>query len=179
MDCDPRISRERASHEEEDRSPLPNLPFPTTTNGCFPAHIHDETSTNGCEQGDSSGDNNGYTLMVAGQRTGKTSFLRLLLDTCDISPNATKEQLASVAKFVQGCSGHTSHIRTASVDIELDLEGDGVPQRLNLSLVDTPSFDLQDESSSDRLVSEMLRHIESRLADGIENVSVFFFCLNV
>ena len=117
--------------------------------------------------------------MVAGQRTGKTSFLRLLLDTCDISPNATKEQLASVAKFVQGCSGHTSHIRTASVDIELDLEGDGVPQRLNLSLVDTPSFDLQDESSSDRLVSEMLRHIESRLADGIENVSVFFFCLNV
>lgn len=112
-----------------------------------------------------------YTLMVAGQRTGKTSFLRLLLDTSDISPSTTKDQLASVAKFVQGCSGHTSNIRTASIDVELDTLGNGVLQRLGLTLVDTPSLDFQDEASAERLVLEILRHVDSRLAEGIEDVS--------
>jgi hypothetical protein len=114
----------------------------------------------------------GYTLMVAGQRTGKTSFLRLILDTCDISQTTTKDQLASVAKFVQGCSGHTSHIRSASIDVDIDADNAGIPQRLNLSLIDTPSLDFQDESASERLVSEMLRLIETRLAEGMEDVDV-------
>lgn len=115
----------------------------------------------------------GYTLMVAGKRTGKTSFLRLLLDTSDISHTATKDQLASVAKFVQGSSGHTSHIRTASFDIQLDPQATGVFQHLTLSLVDTPSLDFPDDSSSERLVSELLRHIDSRFAEGIEDVRTF------
>jgi septin family protein len=123
------------------------------------------------EASSASGTLPGYTLMVAGRRTGKTSFLRLLLDTCEISPTASKEQLASVAKFVQGCSGHTSYIRTASIDIEVDIDGKGQQQRLALSLVDTPSIDFQDETSSERLVSEMLRHIDSRFAEGVEDVS--------
>jgi hypothetical protein len=112
--------------------------------------------------------------MVAGQRTGKTSFLRLLLDTSDISPMATKEQLVSVAKFVQGSCGHTSHIRTASVDIQLDLHGNGIQQRLSLTLVDTPSLDFDDEPSSERLVLDMLRHVDSRFAEGVEDVRFFF-----
>src|SRR5262245_7854041 len=107
---------------------------------------------------------NGYTLMVAGRRSGKTSFLRLLLDTCDIAPTATKEQLASVAKFVQGCNSHTSHIRTAAIDIELDIEGTGFFQRLTLSLIDTPSIPFEDESFAERVVSETLRHVDSRFA---------------
>jgi hypothetical protein len=109
--------------------------------------------------------------MVAGKRTGKTSFLRLLLDTSDISHTATKDQLASVAKFVQGSSGHTSHIRTASFDIQLDPQATGVLQHLTLSLVDTPSLDFADDPSSERLVSELLRHIDSRFAEGIEDVN--------
>lgn len=130
-----------------------------------------ESSINGGVTGGMNGTMNGYTLMVAGQRTGKTSFLRLLLDTSDVSRTATMEQLTSVAKFVQGCSGHTSHIRTASIDVELDLEGNGRPQPLALTIIDTPSLDLTDETSSERMVSEMLRYVESKLAEGIEDVS--------
>ncbi|KZP33684.1 hypothetical protein FIBSPDRAFT_721126 [Athelia psychrophila] len=106
--------------------------------------------------------------MVAGQRTGKTSFLRLLLDTSEVSRTATKDQLASVAKFVQGCSGHTTHIRTASIDIDLDGEGKGPVQPLTLTLVDTPSLDFEDETSSERAVAEILRHVETRFVEGVD-----------
>jgi hypothetical protein len=85
---------------------------------------------------------------------------------------ATKEQLASVAKFVQGCSGHTSHIRVASVDIKADIESNGTQQRLALTLVDSPSLDFRDEPSAERLVSETLRQIESRFAEGLEDVRI-------
>ncbi|KAJ7505281.1 GTP binding protein [Mycena galericulata] len=105
------------------------------------------------------------TLLVAGCRGGKSqfhlSFLRLLIDTSEISQGASKEQLQSVARFVQGCSGHTSSLRTASIDIDVD-----GPEPLALTLVDTPSLDFKDESYSERVVSETLRFIESRLAEG-------------
>ncbi|KAJ6585029.1 hypothetical protein B0H19DRAFT_1107745 [Mycena capillaripes] len=101
------------------------------------------------------------TLLVAGCRGGKSSFLRLLIDTSDIYESASKEQLQSVARFVQGCSGHTSNIRTASVDIDVD-----GPEPLALTLVDTPSLDFKDDAYAERVVSETLRFIESRLAEG-------------
>ncbi|KAJ7761511.1 GTP binding protein [Mycena maculata] len=101
------------------------------------------------------------TLLVAGCRGGKSAFLRLLIDTSEIFQGASKEQLQSVARFVQGCSGHTSNLRTASVDIDVD-----GPEPLALTLVDTPSLDFKDEPYSERVVSETLRFIESRLAEG-------------
>ncbi|KAF8558243.1 hypothetical protein OG21DRAFT_1474968 [Imleria badia] len=107
--------------------------------------------------------------MVAGQRTGKTSFLRLLLDTSDISHSATKDQLASVAKFVQGCSGHTSHIRTASINIDLDLDPNTQPLVLGLTLIDTPSLDFADEHAAERTIQEIIRQVDSRFADGIDD----------
>ncbi|KAJ7175902.1 GTP binding protein [Mycena filopes] len=100
------------------------------------------------------------TLLVAGCRGGKSSFLRLLIDTSEIASNASKEQLHDVARFVQGCAGHTSALRTVSVDID-----DG-GQPLALTLVDTPSLDFSDDASAERGVSETLRFIESRLAEG-------------
>jgi septin family protein len=102
--------------------------------------------------------------------SGKTSFLRLLLDTSIVSPRTTKDQLASVAKFVHGCSGHTSYIRAASIDINLDLDGSGQQQTLSLTLIDTPSLDLREEVAAERLLSETLRHIDLRFAEGIEDV---------
>jgi hypothetical protein len=157
---------QRAKREDDDRA------GPLTSSSTYAGKGHaNHPGNNGVDAAGPNG-TNGYTLMVAGQRTGKTSFLRLLLDTCDISNTATKEQLASVAKFVQGCSGHTSHVRTVSIDIDLDLQNTGAPQHLTLSLVDTPSFDPQDEPSSERLVSEMLRLIDSRFAEGVEDVSL-------
>ena len=104
------------------------------------------------------------------KETGKTSFLRLLLDTTTISPSASPEQLASVAKFVQGCSGHTSHIRATSVDVLTDTAG-GPHTSLTLTVVDTPSFDHRDDETSERLVSETMRHIEGRFLEGVEDVS--------
>jgi hypothetical protein len=160
------ISDQRPKLEDEDRRQAINGSTPYPANGYV------------ADSGSSSGGLSGYTLMVAGRRTGKTSFLRLLLDTCDISPSASKDQLASVAKFVQGSSGHTSHIRTASIDIEVDVEGNGQLQRLALSLVDTPSMDFQDETSAERLLSEMLRHVDSRFAEGVEDVSALTMFLS-
>lgn len=111
----------------------------------------------------------GYTLMVAGRRTGKTSFLRLLLDTSLVAPSASADQLLSVAKFVQGCGAHTSHVRTVSLDIDLASEAED-PQHLNLTLIDTPSLDFKDDAASQRTVSEILRHVDARFAESVEDV---------
>lgn len=105
--------------------------------------------------------------------TGKTSFLRLLLDTSDIAPSVTKEQLASVAKFVQGCGSHTSYIRSATIDIDLDLDGPSAPpQTLGLTLIDTPSLDFSDEQGAERVMQETLHHVDSRFADGMAQAEV-------
>lgn len=106
--------------------------------------------------------------------SGKTSFLRLLLDTSLISPRTSKDQLASVAKFVQGSSGHTSYIRSTSIDIKVDVDGNGQLQSLGLSLIDTPSFDFKDEAGAERLLTEILRQVDSRFAEGIEDVRRLF-----
>ncbi|KAF7314282.1 GTP binding protein [Mycena kentingensis (nom. inval.)] len=106
-------------------------------------------------------------LLVAGCRGGKSSFLRLLLDTSDISPTASKEQLQSVARFVQGCTGHTPSLRTASVDIAVD-----GAEPLALTVVDTPSLDFDDDVASERVVADTLHFVESRLAEGGEDAAV-------
>ena len=112
----------------------------------------------------------GYTLMVAGQATGKTAFLRLLLDTSDIASTTSQDQLASVAKFVQGCAGHTTHIRTVSFDVDLDLPETGQHQSISLTLTDTPSLDIRDEVTSERLVGDILRHVETKFTESLEDV---------
>ncbi|KAH7878019.1 uncharacterized protein C8R40DRAFT_1093431 [Lentinula edodes] len=106
-----------------------------------------------------------FSLLVAGCRGGKTSLLRLLLDTCNISPRASRDQLASVAKFVQGCSSHTTHIRSTSVPIDLEAEGGG---EFTLSLVDTPSLDFKDAAVTERSMLETLRFIEGRLGEAAD-----------
>ncbi|KAG6854646.1 hypothetical protein C0991_003294 [Blastosporella zonata] len=102
---------------------------------------------------------------------GKTSFLRLLLDTSSVSPTATKDQLTNVAKFVQGSTGHTSYIRPASIDINVDIEGSGKPQPIGLHLVDTPSLDFKDDKAAEWSLSEILRNVDGRFAEGVEMVS--------
>ncbi|PPR04093.1 hypothetical protein CVT24_010666 [Panaeolus cyanescens] len=112
-----------------------------------------------------------FNLLVAGCRGGKTSFLRLLLDTSIISPRTSKDQLTSVAKFVQGCSAHTTYIRSASVDINLDIDGSGQQRTLGLTLIDTPSLDFrEDEAAAERVLAETLRQVDARFVEGIEDV---------
>ncbi|KAJ4482084.1 GTP binding protein [Lentinula aciculospora] len=106
-----------------------------------------------------------FSLLVAGCRGGKTSLLRLLLDTCNVSPRASRDQLASVAKFVQGCSSHTTHIRSTSIPVDLEAEGGG---EFTLSLVDTPSLDFKDAAVTERSMLETLRYIEGRLSEAAD-----------
>ncbi|EIW59456.1 uncharacterized protein TRAVEDRAFT_121273 [Trametes versicolor FP-101664 SS1] len=115
------------------------------------------------------GDTPGYTLMVAGRRTGKTSFLRLLLDTSNVASSVSRDQLASVAKFVQGSSGHTSHVRTVSIDIDLAPDELDEEHPLNLTLIDTPSLDFADKHASERALQDILRHVESRLGESLDD----------
>ncbi|OBZ71217.1 Septin spn6 [Grifola frondosa] len=115
------------------------------------------------------GEPTGYTLMVAGRRTGKTSFLRLLLDTSNVAPTVTRDQLASVAKFVQGCSGHTTHVRTVDVDVDLAPDHSDKQHLLTLTLIDTPSLEYEDDTSSQRTVSEILRHVDTRFAESVDD----------
>ncbi|KAF4577212.1 hypothetical protein EYR40_009427 [Pleurotus pulmonarius] len=153
----PNDSRLRLPDDDPSAKPL----FNGTPNGAQPgADVHNDRQDNSRPE---------FNLMVAGCRGGKTSFLRLLLDTSDIAQTASKDQLAAVAKFVQGCSGHTNHIRTASIDIDVNTELNDGFQQLTLSLIDTPSLDFRDEISSERLVVEMLRYIDSRFAEGFED----------
>ncbi|KAH9936384.1 uncharacterized protein B0H18DRAFT_926431 [Fomitopsis serialis] len=119
--------------------------------------------------GDPDGDLPGYTLMVAGRRTGKTSFLRLLLDTSPLSPAVSRDQLTSVAKFVQGCSGHTSHVRAVSANVDLaPAEGED-SHEFTLTLIDTPSLDFVDDAASQRVVTDILRHVDARFAESIDD----------
>lgn len=93
-------------------------------------------------------------------------MLRLLLDSCLISPRASKDQLASVAKFVQGSASHTSHIRTTSITVDLEESGGD----FTLSLIDTPSLDFKDDSVTERSIAETLRFIEGRLGEAADPV---------
>ncbi|KAH6912614.1 hypothetical protein BKA70DRAFT_1264383 [Coprinopsis sp. MPI-PUGE-AT-0042] len=110
-----------------------------------------------------------FTLLVAGCRGGKTSFLRLLLDTSEVSGTVSKDQLASVAKFVQGSASYTTFIRMASIDIEVNHDGPGGRRPLGLTLIDTPALDFQDEQAADRLLGDMIHHIDSRFVEGLED----------
>ncbi|KAG6831923.1 hypothetical protein H0H92_006524 [Tricholoma furcatifolium] len=140
----------RIRHDDDDRSIQPP-PYPQHP----PLDTPDKPRTD-------------FTLLVAGCRGGKTSFLRLLLDTSSISPTATKDQLANVAKFVQGCNSHTSYIRSASIDINVDIEGTGKPLPIGLSLIDSPSLDFRDEKAAEWAISEILRNVEGRFVEGVE-----------
>ncbi|KAI0632079.1 hypothetical protein C8Q77DRAFT_1265164 [Trametes polyzona] len=111
----------------------------------------------------------GYTLMVAGRRTGKTSFLRLLLDTSNVSSTVSRDQLASIAKFVQGSSSHTSHVRTVQIDVDLAPDGLNEEHPLTLTLIDTPSLDFDDKHASERALQDILRHVESRLGESLDD----------
>jgi septin family protein len=109
--------------------------------------------------------------MVAGERSGKTSFLRLLLDTSNIAPTASREQLSSVARFVQRCRDRTTHIQHLSVDVILDSPETGIPRPVTLTLIDTPSLYFENREKSETVINEILRHLDARFAQSVEGAS--------
>ena len=77
-----------------------------------------------------------YVYQVVGaQGTGKTSLLRLLLETADISPTATASQRSAMSTFMNAGTTRTQSIQTACVEI-----CESRYDRVLLSVVDTPGL---------------------------------------
>ncbi|KIJ62638.1 hypothetical protein HYDPIDRAFT_94001 [Hydnomerulius pinastri MD-312] len=104
-----------------------------------------------------------FNLMVVGGRgTGKTSLLRLLLDTADISPTATEDQRAALDRFVKGGLRQTQAISTACVEI-----CESRYDRVSLTVIDTPGLDfgLGQELSVEHQVTSMIKYLDKQYAD--------------
>ncbi|TBU62262.1 Septin-domain-containing protein [Dichomitus squalens] len=110
-----------------------------------------------------------FNVMVAGaQGVGKTSLLRLLLDTADISPTATADQKAAVERFLRGPPKGTESIQSACVEI-----CESKYDRLLLSVIDTPGLDFREghELRLERQVSTIVKYLDSQFADTLNEES--------
>jgi hypothetical protein len=103
-------------------------------------------------------------MVVGGTKTGKTSIGRLLLQTCQISPTATPAQRESLENFMSGTVSPTTSVW--SVTLEID-EG---PDRISLTLMDTPGLVLSNELDLERSVTSILRQFDTRFAETLEEV---------
>ncbi|KIK18383.1 hypothetical protein PISMIDRAFT_192086 [Pisolithus microcarpus 441] len=104
-----------------------------------------------------------FNLMVVGGRgTGKTSLLRLLLDTSEISSNASEEQRASLQHFLQCDLRQTQSINTACVEIS-----ESRYDKVLLTVIDTPGLDFSEgkELSVERQVTSIIKYIDQQYAD--------------
>ncbi|KAI0768986.1 Septin-domain-containing protein [Trametes elegans] len=110
-----------------------------------------------------------FNIMVAGaQGTGKTSLLRLLLDTADVSPTATADQKAALGRFLRGAPKRTDAIQTACVEI-----CESKYDRLLLSVIDTPGLDFQDgrELKLERQVNAIVKYLDAQFSDTLNEES--------
>ncbi|KAJ6613291.1 septin family protein [Mycena sp. CBHHK59/15] len=110
-----------------------------------------------------------FNLMVVGARgTGKTSLLRLLLDTADVSPTATVDQLAAVQRFLRGAPKGTQSIQTACVEI-----CESRFDRVLFSVIDTPGLDFHEgrELKLERQVNGIIKYVDAQYADTMSEES--------
>ena len=105
--------------------------------------------------------------VVGGKGTGKTSLLRLLLETADLSPSATDDQKAAMDKFLKGSTNTTQAIQTACVEI-----CESRFDRVLFSVIDTPGLDFQEgrELKLERQVNAVLKYVDAQYADTMSEV---------
>jgi septin family protein len=105
---------------------------------------------------------------VGGQGTGKTSLLRLLLETADISPTATIDQRAALDRFLRDSKKTTPSIQTACVEI-----CESRFDRVLFSVIDTPGLDFLEgrELKLERQVNGILKYVDAQYADTMSEVS--------
>jgi septin family protein len=108
--------------------------------------------------------------VVGGKGTGKTSLLRLLLETADVSPTATVDQRAAVDRFLRGTPKNTQSIQTACVEI-----CESRFDRLLFSVIDTPGLDFFEgrELRLERQVNGIIKYLDAQYADTMSEVSLF------
>ncbi|KAL0579145.1 hypothetical protein V5O48_002878 [Marasmius crinis-equi] len=107
-------------------------------------------------------------MVVGGIGTGKTSLLRLILETADLSPTATMDQKLAVERFLSGSPKATQSVQTASVEI-----CESRFDRVLLSVVDTPGLDYAEggELKLERQVSSIMRYVDAQYADTMSEES--------
>ncbi|KAK2465322.1 hypothetical protein APHAL10511_002676 [Amanita phalloides] len=107
-------------------------------------------------------------MVVGGKQTGKTSLLRLLLETADFSPAATVDQRTAVDRFLKSSPKSTASIQTACVEIY-----ESRFDRVLFSVIDTPGLDFQEgkELKLERQVAGVLKYIDSQYADTMNEES--------
>ncbi|KAH8825359.1 GTP binding protein [Flagelloscypha sp. PMI_526] len=111
-----------------------------------------------------------YIISIFTHPSGKTSFLRLLLDTCDFAPNAPNSQLSSLVDFIEASNRPTTSIRHVTVDLLGDLDGTERPQHFELTLIDTPPILVSEANTSQRILVDLLNLVDGRLADGLDEL---------
>lgn len=107
-------------------------------------------------------------MVVGGKQTGKTSLLRLLLETADLSPAATADQRSAVDRFLKNSFKSTSGIQSASVEI-----CESRFDRIMFSVIDTPGLDFQEgkELKLERQITSILKYIDTQYADTMSEES--------
>ncbi|KAI0087872.1 Septin-domain-containing protein [Irpex rosettiformis] len=105
-------------------------------------------------------------MIVGGQGTGKTSLLRLLLETAEVSPTATAEQRANLERLLSGPTKRTNAIEASSIEI-----CESKYDRLLFTVIDTPGLDFHDELRLDRQVSTVVKYMDEQFADTLREES--------
>ncbi|KAJ7459895.1 septin family protein [Mycena latifolia] len=107
-------------------------------------------------------------MVVGGKGTGKTSLLRLLLETADVSPTATVDQRAAVQRFLRGSPKTTQVIETACVEI-----CESRFDRVLFSVIDTPGLDFLEgrELKLERQVNGIIKYVDAQYADTMSEES--------
>jgi septin family protein len=107
-------------------------------------------------------------MVVGGKGTGKTSLLRLLLETADVSPGATVDQRAVVQRFLRGTPKATQIINTACIEI-----CESRFDRVLFSVIDTPGLDFLEsrELKLERQVNGIIKYIDVQYADTMSEES--------
>ena len=100
--------------------------------------------------------------------TGKTSLLRLLLETADLSPAATNDQRAALDRFLRGPPRTTNAIETACVEI-----CESRFDRVLLSVIDTPGLDFSvgRELKLERQANSVMKYVDAQYADTMSEES--------
>ncbi|KAH0586191.1 hypothetical protein H2248_007450 [Termitomyces sp. 'cryptogamus'] len=107
-------------------------------------------------------------MVVGGKGTGKTSLLRLLLDTADISPTATIDQKAALDRFLLASTKPTQSIETACIEI-----CESRFDRVLFSVIDTPGLDFTEgkELKLERQVNSVIKYVDAQYADTLNEES--------
>jgi hypothetical protein len=98
-----------------------------------------------------------FNILLVGQvGIGKTGLIKLLIDTCLLSPSISHPTLARLAEFANNASTCPT---TASASVSLDLPATSQCPEIRLNLIDTPGLLVHDPQELEKGIDSILQHI--------------------